>query len=77
MITKYEMATKANQYFFEKRKAQNQNWMFETIEEQLKTNFYEQEDIKLLINQNKKAVQNNEISPFFAAQLILKKYFGK
>jgi LAO/AO transport system kinase len=77
MITEYENSTKANQYFFEKRQEQNQNWMFETINEQLKTNFYEHADIKMLLKKNKKAVENNEISPFFAAQLVLKHYFEK
>jgi LAO/AO transport system kinase len=48
----------------------------ETINEQIKQHF-----ITLLKFKNYltplKAVQNDEISPFAAAQLLLKKYFGK
>jgi LAO/AO transport system kinase len=29
-----------------------------------------------LLEENKKAVANNEISPFAAAQILLKKYFN-
>jgi LAO/AO transport system kinase len=67
--------TKTNTYFFEKRKKQNQYWMLETINEQLKNNFYNNPEIEKLLELNKKAVQNNEISPFEAAQILLKKYF--
>lgn len=67
--------TKGNNYFFEKRKEQNQYWMLETINEHLKTNFYNHKLIQKLLESTKKAVQNNEISPFAAAQLLLEKYF--
>ena len=77
MILKYIELTKGNYYFFEKRTAQNQYWMLETINEQLKTNFYNHPEIQKLLEANKKAVQNNEISPFAAAQLVLEKYFEK
>ncbi len=77
MIVKYIELTKGNHYFFEKRTAQNQYWMLETINEQLKTNFYNHPEIQKLLEANKKAVQNDEISPFAAAQLLLEKYFEK
>ena len=67
--------TKENHYFFEKRKEQNQYWMLETINEQLKLNFYSNLEIQKSLDSTKKAVQNDEISPFAAAQLLLEKYF--
>lgn len=73
-IEKYIELTKTNNYFFEKRKEQNQYWMLETINEQLKTNFYNHPGIQKLLHSTKKAVQNDEISPFAAAQLLLEKY---
>jgi LAO/AO transport system kinase len=76
-ITKFLELTKANKYFFEKRKEQNQYWMLETINEQLKLNFFNHPDIQVVLEENKKAVQNDEISPFAAAQLLLEKYFRK
>jgi LAO/AO transport system kinase len=74
-INKYVSQTQMNNFFFDKRKDQNHYWMLETINEQLKTNFYHHPDIEKLLDVNKKAVQNDEISPFAAAQLLLKKYF--
>ena len=76
-ILKFMELTKGNNYFFEKRKEQNQYWMLETINEQLKTNFYNYPEIENLLDSTKKAVQNDEISPFAAAQLLLEKYFKK
>jgi len=74
-IGKFLELTQGNNYFFEKRKEQNQYWMLETINEQLKSNFYNNPEIQQLLDSNKKAVQNDEISPFAAASLLLKKYF--
>ena len=74
-IKKYVNQTQSNNFFFDKRKDQNQYWMLETINEQLKTNFFNHPEIDKLLEENKKAVQNDEISPFAAAQLLLKKYF--
>ena len=75
-ILEYEKLTKTNNYFFEKRQEQNQNWMLETINERLKSNFFENPKIQKILNKNKKAVQNNEISPFLAAQKVLNLYLA-
>ncbi len=77
IIKAYLELTKTNNYFFEKRAAQNQFWMLETINEQLKSNFYNHPEIQKLLENNKKAVQNDEISPFAAAQMVLGKCFKK
>jgi LAO/AO transport system kinase len=76
-ICDFTKLTKSNNYFFEKRKEQNQYWMLETINEQLKTNFFNHPEIYKLLQENKKAVANDEISPFAAAQILLEKYFKK
>ncbi|PWA07258.1 methylmalonyl Co-A mutase-associated GTPase MeaB [Flavobacterium psychrotolerans] len=76
-ISKFLEQTKGNLYFFEKRKEQNQYWMLETINEQLKLHFFNHPEIQKLLDENKKAVQNDEISPFAAAQILLKTYFKK
>jgi LAO/AO transport system kinase len=74
-INQFVTQTKSTTFFFEKRKDQNQYWMLETINEQLKTNFFNHPEIEKLLEENKKAVQNDEKSPFAAAQLLLEKYF--
>ena len=74
-ISEYFELVKSNHYFEEKRQNQNQFWMMETINEQLKSNFYNHPEIIKQLEENKKAVQNDEISPFAAAMNLLKKYF--
>jgi LAO/AO transport system kinase len=76
-ISNYLELTASNHYFNEKRQEQNQYWMMETIEERLKNDFYNDFTIKKLLLENKKAVQNNELSPFAAATLLLEHYFRK
>jgi LAO/AO transport system kinase len=73
-VEKFLELTKGNDYFFTKRAEQNQYWMLETINEKLKTTFYNHPEIVKLLDSTKKAVQNNEISPFVAAQNLLEKY---
>jgi LAO/AO transport system kinase len=74
-ILDYLQQTKENGHFTENRKDQNYFWMMETINEQLKLNFYTNPEVISQLEANKKAVQNDEISPFAAAHLLLKKYF--
>lgn len=74
-IQDYFKLTQDNGYFHQKRKEQNQYWLLETINEQLKQHFYNHPELQILLEENKKAVQNNEISPFAAAQLLLENYF--
>ena len=69
--------TQSNAYFYEKRKEQNQFWMLQTIEEQLKMQFYNNPNIVTLLEEHKKAVQNDLISPFAAAQSLLNIYLKK
>jgi LAO/AO transport system kinase len=76
-ITEYFELTKESGFFDEKRNDQNHFWMMETINEQLKQNFYNQPEIISLLEESKKAVQKNEISPFAAASELLKLYFSK
>ena len=77
IISEYFELVKSNHYFEEKRQNQNQFWMMETINEQLKSHFYNHPNIIQLLEENKKAVQNNEISPFAAAVNLLEEYFNK
>ena len=74
-ISSYFELVKSNHYFEEKRKDQNQFWMMETINEQLKFNFYNHPKIAQLLEENKKALTNDELSPFAAAMMLLKIYF--
>ncbi len=74
-ILKYIELTKSNGYFDTKRAEQNEFWLLETINNQLQQDFYTNTEIQDLLEKTKKAVQNNESSPFAAAQLLLETYF--
>lgn len=76
MITNYIGLTKNNTYFDKKRAEQNEFWLLETINDQLKQDFYGNTKIQNLLEKTKKAVQNNESSPFAAAQLLIETYFN-
>lgn len=76
-ISVYFELTKSNNFFTEKRQEQNQYWMMETINEQLKNNFYNDEVISDLLEVYKKAVQEHEISSFAAAHILLQHHFKK
>ena len=76
-VLKFIALTQLNHYFTEKRKEQNQYWLMETIDEQLKNHFYDHPDLQKLVEENKKAVQNDVISPFAAAQILLDTYYKK
>nr|WP_078055252.1 methylmalonyl Co-A mutase-associated GTPase MeaB [Flavobacterium crassostreae] len=73
-ICAYHIHTKQNGYFETKRTEQKEYWLLETIDEQLKSNFYNHPKIQSLLAATKKAVQKEEISPFAAAQMLLNKY---
>ena len=77
IISEYFELVKANHYFEEKRQNQNQFWMMETINEHLKSHFYNHSNVVQFLEENKKAVLNNEISPFAAAMNLLEQYFNK
>jgi LAO/AO transport system kinase len=76
-ISNYLDLTKSNHYFEAKRQEQNKYWMLETINEQLKSNFYNHPEIIPFLEKNLDDVQSNVVSPFTAAMELLTVYFSK
>jgi len=76
MVERYVEFVKANHYFEFKRNAQSKYWMYETINEQLKANFYQNPDIQTQLIDSEQKVLSNELSSFIAAKNLLDKYFG-
>ncbi len=74
IITDFLENAKKTNAVDDKRAEQNQYWMMETIDELLKNHFYSNSEITALVASHKKAVQNNELSPFAAAQELFQKY---
>lgn len=75
IISEYLELVKGNNYFDEKRQTQNQFWMMETINEQLKNHFHQFPSMDELLKNKSLAVQQGKISPFKAANDLLDFYF--
>lgn len=76
LISEYVQTTKENGYFDARRSEQNRYWLTETIESQLKSDFYQNPSVASKLNELKDQVQNGKLSPFAAAQQLLAAYFG-
>lgn len=77
IIGSYFELAKQNGYFEYNRKKQNEHWFLETIESELKNRFFSNEDVKKSLEDYKNSVQENKISPFTAAQELLKVFSPK
>lgn len=71
MIETFQNETKANGFFETHRNEQNKFWLLQTIDEQLKQNFYQNPAIKKELKEQLKAVENRETTPFLAAKYLL------
>ena len=74
LITDYENKVKENSSFDHKRHEQNKFWLLQTINEHLKSRFYNQPEMKKLLQEQLKALENNETTPFEAANFLLQRY---
>ncbi|NCT18508.1 MAG: methylmalonyl Co-A mutase-associated GTPase MeaB [Flavobacteriaceae bacterium CG_4_8_14_3_um_filter_34_10] len=70
IIEEYLALTKTNNFFEMERKAQNKFWLLQTIDEQLKSDFYNHPKIKEALKKQLKAIENNETTPFAAAKKL-------
>jgi len=75
LINKYFTFVKNNKYFETRRTQQLKHWMYETIWDLLKENFYSQPEINKIIQENEKKVLNNLLSPVTAAEIIIDSYY--
>ena len=74
-IGDYMSKVNGNDYFQYKRNEQSKFWMYETINEQLKNNFYQNQQIKGIIQGFEQKVLNGEMSSFVAARQLLDFYY--
>ena len=73
-IDEYLALVKSSVYWQHKRNEQSKFWMYETINEQLRNNFYQNEEIMKLMEESEKKVLKEEISSFVAAKKLLDLY---
>ncbi len=76
VIENYRDFTNKNNFFTENRNRQSKYRMIETINEELRNNFYNNKTIKNKIKEIQSKVISGEISPYFASKLLLKDYFS-
>jgi LAO/AO transport system kinase len=75
-IDDYLNHVKNNHYFRQRRNQQSKFWMYETINEHLKTSFYQNETVKELMRELENKVLKEETSSFLAAKKLLDLYDG-
>ncbi len=77
MIEDFVLQNKKNGHFDSNRKLQNRNWFLQTVDEQLKQFFHQKESFKKLEKKMLKAIEENKVSPFYAAKTLLGEIRGE
>ncbi len=77
MIYEYFDFVKENGYFEYRRNEQNKYWMYETINENLRNNFYNNSMIQQQMKEYEQRVLRGEKTSFAAASDLLQMYYGK
>lgn len=76
MIDRYFEFTMNNGYFEKKRRNQARYWMLETIDSQLRSNFYNNEGVDALLKKLETSVLENRVTSFKAAKDALDYYYN-
>ena len=77
IIKDYVKLAKRTHYFEQQRNEQNKFWLLETINQQLKDDFYSNTTIKKELASLLKKVNDSKTTPFIAAKLLLELYHKK
>jgi LAO/AO transport system kinase len=77
MVGQYIDFVNKNGYFQHRRNEQSKFWMYESINERLKANFYSDQHVIEALKLNEDAVLSNRITSFAAAQKVLDSYYQK
>lgn len=75
LIQEYIKLTKKNGYFQNQRNRQAKHWMYDTIERELSSHFFEHPAIKKRQSEIEQKVLSGALSSFKAAQQLLELYF--
>ncbi|WP_460219735.1 methylmalonyl Co-A mutase-associated GTPase MeaB [Psychroserpens sp. MEBiC05023] len=71
LISEYIKHTKTNAYFDQNRTEQNKFWLLQTIEERLKSDFFNQSKIKEELKSQLQLIEDGKTTPFVAAEYLL------
>jgi LAO/AO transport system kinase len=75
IIQDYLRLVKNNGYFDKNRNSQNEFWLYETINQNLKDNFYSNKKIKKILEKEIELISKNKTTPFDLAEKLLNVYF--
>lgn len=75
MVDEYIAFVIKNGYFAHRRNEQSKFWMYETINEQLKSRFYSNTDVQSELKTCEQQVLSSQMSSFAAAKKVLSLYF--
>jgi LAO/AO transport system kinase len=76
MIDEFSAFTKNNGFFYRKRKSQQKQQMYEAIHHYLSDHFQHHEKVLKATNHTLELMQDNKLTPYQAAQLLLDAYFS-
>jgi len=71
LVEDYRKTTNESGYFEMHRNQQNKFWLMQTIENRLKSNFFNNEAIKIELDKQLKLIEDNKTTPFAAADYLL------
>ena len=71
LIEAYLKLSKDNKFFDHKRKEQNKFWLLQTIEDRLKSDFYNNLVVKEELQHQLQLIEKGKTSPFAAAEFLL------
>ena len=71
VVENFVQQNKENGFFDKNRKVQNKNWFLQTVDEHIKQFFHQKESFKNAQIALLKDIDDNKISPFYAAKLLL------
>jgi LAO/AO transport system kinase len=74
-VIEYMNYAESNRFFEKNRMEQSRFWLYETIDQNIKDQFYSSDIIRNLLSEYEKKVLGNEISSFTAATLLLNEYY--
>lgn len=77
IIRNFRQHTVENGYFQQRRREQNLQVLYETIESVLKTNFYSSPDVRSRLKLMETGIVNGTLSPYVSAKELLERYFSK
>lgn len=73
IIMQYERWMKERNFFIAKREKQDEQWLMDSIQEQLRDNFFSDENNRIRIEKAKQQIHSKELTPSEAALWVLNK----